>query len=288
MSANPEVIEAPAAAPTAAEQQPAPESPGDKQNVEQAPETPEAKAAREEETHRRSKTDVERRIAKITRLGREAETRAAQAEQRAREAEQRIAAIEARQSGQETEPKLEDFETYAEFTREAARFAARQAVKEATKGQQQQPQGPQHDPNEAHAQRIRAEIVARTQDVIAQAVQKYPDLATLAPPDELPDFSQENATALAAILSSEMAPDVLNHIYRNPEVAWKLAALPPAQAFKEIGRIEATLGGSTTRISGAPAPAQRLKGNAGGSKKPEDMSMAEYTAYMESKERKRS
>lgn len=102
---------------------------------------------------------------------------------------------------------------------------------------------------------------------------------------EIPDYEEaiKNSTVKVsneirdAILESEQGPKILHHLAKNPDVADKLGQMTVGRALRELGKLEATLGGSkadetpqkeaktpVAEISKAPAPISPLKGgNAG-------------------------
>lgn len=76
-----------------------------------------------------------------------------------------------------------------------------------------------------------------------------------------------------AILESELGPKILYHLAKNPDVAEKIGQLTVGKALKQIGVLEATLGGTkadkveqkepktpVAEISKAPAPITPLRG----------------------------
>jgi hypothetical protein len=79
-----------------------------------------------------------------------------------------------------------------------------------------------------------------------------------------------------AILDSDVGPQILYHIAKNRDVAVKIGEMTVTRALKEIGRLEAQLGGDNkggekkeaketpktalAEISKAPAPISPLKG----------------------------
>lgn len=63
----------------------------------------------------------------------------------------------------------------------------------------------------------------------------------------------------AEIKSSDMGPQLLYHLGKNPDVAERLAALPPTTMARELGRIEARLSEVKPSVSKAPPPAPKIE-----------------------------
>lgn len=73
-------------------------------------------------------------------------------------------------------------------------------------------------------------------------------------------------TMVEAIAESDDGPALAYHLGKNPEVAAKIASLPPIAAAKELGRIEAQLAfaresAKQKTVSEAPAPPPKVEGN---------------------------
>lgn len=73
-------------------------------------------------------------------------------------------------------------------------------------------------------------------------------------------------TMVEAIAESDDGPALAYHLGKNPEVAAKIASLPPIAAAKELGRIEAQLAfaresAKQKTVSEAPAPTPTLDGS---------------------------
>jgi hypothetical protein len=95
---------------------------------------------------------------------------------------------------------------------------------------------------------------------------------------ELPDYDEKvNASAVRisdqardAIIESEIGPKILYHFAEHPEVAEALGKLTVGRMLKELGKLEATLGGqakpapksetAAVEVSQAPAPITPLRG----------------------------
>ena len=92
------------------------------------------------------------------------------------------------------------------------------------------------------------------------------------------------------IVAAERSAELLYHLGKNPELARRLAALPPTIAAKELGKIEAQLPASQAtsaaptseqqrRATSAPAPVRTVKAGANPPRRSvESMSFDEYVA----------
>lgn len=247
-------------------------------------------AASELSPEMKLRIDFEKRMAQQAFERREANRRAKEAEARAAQAEQRQRELEARISGTPQEPKLEQFDSMAQFIKATAQWEADQRIAEALKRITPQ----QRQPNEEHELRTREAMAYHAQldqavDVLSKvAVEQFPDLKDL-PPVELPNFRQTNGVALQAIMESESAPGILNYLIRNPDKAWRLAQSDAAATQREIGRIEALVASAPKNSPGPPAPAERLRGQGGGGthRKLDELGMDEYTRQREADIRKK-
>jgi hypothetical protein len=88
------------------------------------------------------------------------------------------------------------------------------------------------------------------------------------------------------VIESDQSAELAYHLGKNPEVAAKIAQLPPLAQAREMGRLEAKLADKPKppTVSAAPPPAPRLEsaGNPGGYAKPDapesdKLSDAEWT-----------
>lgn len=114
--------------------------------------------------------------------------------------------------------------------------------------------------------------------------------------DSTPDFDEvmENVedvslsqAATDAILDSDIGPNVLYHIAKNPEIAEKLSEMKPIAAIKEIGRIESELSAPSKKEvkkqTKAPAPLKTVKrgGKSTVNLNDPNLSQAEFEAVRE-------
>lgn len=196
--------------------------------------TSEEKSEPSESSPEKKQDNLQERIDKLVAQRREAQERAAYLERRLEESNQ--------QPEEFTPGKtLADFDydesSYSKYLVEETRKAAQGEI------QQQLARD--------RAARQEAEFTARERD-FADNVDDY-DRVTRNPTLRITEPMVE------AIQTSDQGPAVLYYFGKNPEVASRLAELPPLAMAREIGRIEANElrkpGKSTTN---APAPAPKL------------------------------
>ena len=71
-----------------------------------------------------------------------------------------------------------------------------------------------------------------------------------------------------ALIVSDIGPEMVNHLYENPELAEQIASLPPAKQGLRMGKLEIELEQKKAKPSepqkktGAPVPAKTTKGTA--------------------------
>lgn len=87
--------------------------------------------------------------------------------------------------------------------------------------------------------------------------------------------------AADAIAESDLRPQLLYHLGKNPALAAELSQMTPTQAVKKIGSLEAQLSAAPAvrTATQAPPPATALRGGAAGPARPlAEMDMTEYVA----------
>jgi hypothetical protein len=86
-----------------------------------------------------------------------------------------------------------------------------------------------------------------------------------------------------AIVESDAPVDLIAYLTENPKEVKRIVALSPSRQAAEIGKIEATLGGNTSRVAAktaAPTPIKPLSGSGKSSTGYRaDMSQAEYAKW---------
>lgn len=95
-----------------------------------------------------------------------------------------------------------------------------------------------------------------------------------------------------AVWDSEQGPQLAYYLGQHQAEAMKLGQLPPAQMYRELGKLEARLSGAGApaprTVSAAPAPIEPVRGAGSGSTKdPEKMTIDEWMAHERARETER-
>jgi chemotaxis protein histidine kinase CheA len=140
--------------------------------------------------------------------------------------------------------------------------------------------------DEAKARETQAKTVADTWAEKTKAAEaKHEDFAEVALKDDLPV-----TPAMAdAIRDSEIGPEILYHLGKNPDEAARISKLSPIAAIRAIGKLEASLAVEATEpqtktppVSKAPEPIRPVGGSRVNPVKDiEGMTQSEYRAYRE-------
>lgn len=118
---------------------------------------------------------------------------------------------------------------------------------------------------------------------VEKAREDMPDFDDVALSDDL----QVSQPMAIAIQSEENGADILYHLGQNPDEAKRIAALPPARQFVEIGKLAASIV-KKAEVSKAPPPPRHIGSNARAAQKtPDEESMEEYAARRNAEERAR-
>ena len=148
------------------------------------------------------------------------------------------------------EPKLEDFEAdpakypdpYLAFVRANARWEARQEFTKQQAATRQRSEAQAHvTALETRNTTFRTQIEAAGGATFIEALS--PEVKALRPFDQLAPGETPNGSHAVAeeILSSTLAPQIMRHFTDHPEDLTRIAALPPRQLLREMGKLEARL-----------------------------------------------
>ncbi len=176
------------------------------------------------------------------------------------------AALEAAKSEEPREANFDDYEDYraakavwmyssAQTERESAQITAKESQ---------------------IAQQRKAQVAAEFAEQVADAKGRYQDFEQVA-------FTAPISDELAQMVAeSEVGADLAYFLGSNTEIAQQVSSLPPIQAARELGRIEASLTApkpkTTTKVR---APIDPISGGIGSGRDPENMSMTEYRRWRE-------
>lgn len=213
---------------------------------------------------------VQKRLDELTKARRDAEQQAdywrqmamreqPQKPESAKAAEQPVPASD--------EPTLEGYGyDVAEFTKAWSKWERAQDAKAAEQAKAQQ------------AAQARGQ---RYQESAAVFAAEHPDFHQLLNNPHLPITE----VMVEALTEGENPAAIAYYLAKNPEEAGKIAGMSPAAVGRAIAKIESQLATDTPRqpaqktVTQAPPPPMTLSGTKTPSKKPEEMTMAEYAAH---------
>jgi hypothetical protein len=230
---------------------------------------------------------LERRIARLTKRGKENGERADRLERELQEARTKLASYEE----QDSKPKSKDFDNDEDFETALEAWAKKQGGKKAPQRRQTV---------SAEQQEIDDQILELVEDLKDNA-KRFTDFETLV-------FNEETKITpdMALALSDTDDPAAIAYyLGTNRDEAKRIAGLTPRLQAKEIGKLEAKLAAESEKDTGdtgkkpdesggdegnalrkqskAPAPIDTLKGSDSSKKNIEDMSFDEYEREVDKK-----
>ncbi len=189
----------------------------------------------------RDKTTLDNRINAFAREVQEAEARYAQLWQQHQELARRS-----------TRPSLNQFQTVEEYERATRehdeRYLAEQRQAEAERQQRVQ----------FAQQAYQREVALATK--IAEAQAKYDDFQEVVNNPALPSLRSLHPAVMDALVADPAFAEISYYFGKNVAEAHKVAALHPALAIKELGRIAAQVAKPPKQISNAPEPPATVGG----------------------------
>jgi hypothetical protein len=219
-------------------------------------EKPDEGAKSEEKPEEKPKSRARERIEELSARVRERERRIAELE----------AALEASRSTKAPDPDA--FDDPLKYQAELTKHAVREARAEELRRE---------------AETVRKSAEEARQEAWALKVQavkdRFPDFDRVARDPALP----VTTTMAEAITESDVGPAVLYHLGQHPDEARRIAALPPVQQAREIGRLEARVSQPPPKkISSAPPPAPVLTGGGAPATTPdpENMPMDDFAKWI--------
>lgn len=220
----------------------------------------------------------QRRISELTREFREAQRREAEATQRADKLLDELrsrsgATANPKAAGDDQAPRQEDFASYEAYIDARADFRARQAFKAER-------ERTEREAHETRARQTEAQRRETLQKAAAQAAEKFPDFEEVLADADIP----VTPAMLEVLTESDLKPDLMYWLAKNPDEARSLAAKSPASQARMLGQIEERLRSATPRktVTEAADPPRTVKGRGPASPDPEKMSMEEYTRWRRS------
>jgi hypothetical protein len=145
----------------------------------------------------------------------------------------------------ETEPVLESFQDYGQYTKAVARWEIRQEM-QAEQERQQQVAAQYQEQQRAQSFTQRINSYEATVPDFRETVGN-------------PNLSISNYV-VEAVQSFEAGPAVLYYLGKNPEESRRISSLDRISAAVEIGRLSALVSQKPNRTTGAPPPIEPLGG----------------------------
>lgn len=199
---------------------------------------------------------------------------------RAAELEKRLDRIKAAREG-EAPPKEDDFPDVIEFAAARALWKQRQADAQSDAAEISSEAGEHRQKAQELEAQVRAERAAEFADQIAEKRAQYADLDQVLAVAQRADVVSNHVAEM--VLASDVAVDLAYHLGKNPAVARQISQLPPLQAARELGRIEARLSPPQPKLeTNAPPPIAAVKPGGTATKDPAKMSASEWRAWRES------
>jgi hypothetical protein len=177
------------------------------------------------------------------------------------------------------EPAKADYQDPDSYTAELARWNARQEFRKQQETTNREIEKRRTEENQKRAETTIQAIHTAHNKRVEEAKAELPDFDKVALRDDL----QVRYDVFFAIEKSPMGPHVMYHIGKNPQVASELNAMEPIDVIRRIVEIEGQIKAQRNKtVTRAAEPIEPLKSSGGttNSKSPEEMTMAEYEAYL--------
>lgn len=152
-------------------------------------------------------------------------------------------------------PKEEDFNgDWGKFVAATTAYEARKVIREELSAREKQA-------NQSRVAELQSEVMSEFEERTEAFKAKAPDF------DEVIERFTESGGKFSdavrdLVLDSDVGPELAYFLARNPKVAKDLNHLPPLQAAKQIGQIEASLSRPQRKATSAPPPQRQLTGGA--------------------------
>jgi hypothetical protein len=165
-------------------------------------------------------------------------------------------------------PQLAQFQDYESYTEALVDWKAEQKIVEREAKQR-----------EAYQQQAQIEqqkqAVQEVNQKFGSILESKPDVADIVLEKNFPISDP----MLGAMMSSDVADKLLEHIANNPKTAAEIYELPPATQFRKVMELEAKLKMPLPKTTKAPEPVKGVSNGSSFTKSIEDMSIAEYKAW---------
>lgn len=224
-----------------------------------------------EEKPPREKDAVQKRIDEITKKRREAERERDFERTKRLELEEELKTVK-KTVPQADKPKLENFETEADYLEALTDWKVEQKFKVET-------DKASRETATVEEKTAIDETYQELDDKMEKGRNKYADFNELVLDENL----KISEAMVEAILLSDTAEDVLYYLGKHPEEAAHIAELPPLKVAHEFGKIEAKLSAPPPkkRTTHTPEPITPVKTTGVTEQDPSNMNPREYRAWRE-------
>ncbi|MGL4640780.1 MAG: hypothetical protein ACRCVX_13735 [Shewanella sp.] len=231
---------------------------------EQAENAAKAEVSNAEDTQSHKKSGFQRRIEKLAAQRDEARSQLDNTLKYQHTLEQKLGAL--------NPPRREQFQDDSDFLMAAAQFNG------AGAGISAQREVSQVQADHAR-QNYQQQAVEIANEIVNSGTEKYPDMAQRVNNPNLPSLPVHQPAAFEAIITSNIADDLVYHIASNPNLAKELVDMSPVQAVRKITQLEGEIKSKQARLSKAPPPVNTIGSSNSGGKSPSNMSYEEYKAW---------
>lgn len=202
--------------------------------------------------------------------------------------EKRIKELEEGQNkepkGEEVKPPVEsDYDTYDQYLDALDAYENKAPEKKLEKQPEQQQQSDEVEGELTDSQKT---ALAITQERV-EAAEKPQDFEQVALNPDLPITGD----MLEALAECDDPAKVMYHLGQNEDLATEIAGQSPAQQMRAIAKLDLTVTSKPpkpTKTTKAPDPITPVGGSDAQEKSPSEMTQAEYEAWANERERKRS
>jgi hypothetical protein len=230
--------------------EPAPGAEEQKPTPLEGEDSPEPAAETTEQQEERKQSKFQRRLdrQKSARVAAETETRLLR---------EQLAKLEAQpKPSQEVGPQRDQFENLEDYLKAVSKHEAAQLIDGRLKTEREE-RAKQESSSRANAseERVEKDWVERETVFLASTNDYGKVVAAFV--DEMKAADSEVALSDGArrcILESDVGPQLLYHLAKNPDEAERIADLSPVRQVAELGKLEAKMAPTTRKSSNAPAP----------------------------------
>lgn len=191
---------------------------------------------------------------------------------------EQIAKLEAQSKPNQApvEPQRDQFESLEDYLKAVAKHESAQLVQQEIKKDREERQAQE---NKGKVSASEAKIAQQWQERETAFIAMTPDYSEVVQAYISEDVNALSDMARRSILESDVGPQLLVHLAKNPDDAERIADLSPARQVAELGKLELKMPAVQRKTSAAPAPIKPVNGgrSASGGLSDND-SQAEYEA----------